>query len=260
MTYEPRRVREIAAQHGISADLVAELAELAMLVELRREAVARLVRWHAAGRPQGNTNRLAFAGHPTVRRIVAATICNLPPPIRHYAVEAVTWRESGRGNGAWFARAHRSRSLPGDVAHEVNLCGRERDEDIPQIAAHEISHGIYWPLELPDDDPDADEQVPIILDAHEALTARILSQRARSEDDKTMDRAVWIGQRVHSELLADRQADAWGHRRRPGAADELELRRHFAELYDRAAEYAAQLDEEASTARRALAGDIGGTP
>jgi hypothetical protein len=202
-------------------------------------SVWRLRRWLEAGRPEADLARLSFIGSYSVREIVRGVVRALPAPVRHYAVEAVTWFEVGRGTEAWCARAPAVRTLAGDVGHVINIDGRARDEAIRGTICHELGHGMSRTVEAEAPPPTA-RVLPDVDDlAVHVLRAKFCGATA---DELGYERARWIGSRVASELRADRQAAAWGFPHHGPGEDEL--RRHFAAKFDEAARLATLAEQD----------------
>lgn len=216
----------------------------ARIVKPTDGAVFRAQRWLDLRRPAGDTNRLAFVGACAVRRIIVNLLLRLHPMVRHYALEAVQWRETGRGCYAWIGRGPARRVLPGDEQHEVNICGAVRDEDLPGVLAHELGHGFHRTVVEEPREPSELTAVLDMLTPREVLAAVVLRHRSARPEEQQYERAVYIGSCVAREQLADAQARAWGAPHR--GPDASELRRQFAAEYDDAARLASTITEDSA--------------
>lgn len=188
------------------------------------EAVFRLRRWFALGRPDADPTRIAFVGSDSVRALVIDVLRQLPVPVRHYAVHHVTWREVGRDAKAFIAATPTKRALPGDAPHEITINGMKTDEELPGLICHELGHGIHRVV--------YDGDIEWSCDPGESLADRI---RRGAENN----RERWLYEQVRHEMLADDMAALWGFGRLE-APSEDELYRQFAFVWDEAADLAAR--------------------
>lgn len=201
-------------------------------------SVFRARRWFDAGRPDAAPERLTFSGSDDVRELVVEVLRSLPAPVRHYAVEAVTWIEVGRGTVAWIGRAPTLRALPGDLCHVVVINGRASNEDLHSVIAHELGHGWHRPVI-------ETEPTFSTLSEREAIAARhLFAKYTGGAKREAADREQWIRACVANEALADAQAAAWGTP--PRGHDLPYLRRHFEAQYEAAAAFADECDRRES--------------
>lgn len=186
-------------------------------------AVFRLRRWIALGKPDADPERIAYKGYDDTRAVIVDVLRRLPAPVRHYAVESVTWREA---DGLYITNVPRHLALPGDGGHEITIEGGVSPRSLPGQIAHEIGHGLHRVVYDGECDWSATCRVRLVDQIREGLATR----------DK------WVGEQVAYEVIADQMAALWGIPRQD-APTEGEYRTHFEREFNRAAAIAFKSSE-----------------
>lgn len=193
--------------------------------ELRSEgSTMRYERWIDAGSPEANLGRLTYQGDDIVRVVLGCVLEVLPPSVRWHAVEWITWRECGRSARGWKGIALPRRDPPGDIGHEITLCGKVDDEALCGIIGHELAHSIHADILL---SPHARAAAPWMPDTERKARRLILGR------DLGLDAEALAQRDADAETLADRTAAAWGLART--AKPDIELQRALAD-YNEASE------------------------
>jgi hypothetical protein len=193
-------------------------------------AIWRLRRWVAAGQPAPDIRRrLSYVGDSEVRAIICDVIAKLPPPVAHYAVEAITWFEAGRGSRAWCCRRPAIRELPGDIGHVIQISSGLALSRIAGTVGHELGHG--WHFDI----VDAESRAEAIAVDEIAVRADAIRYRTFGLDDeqRAAERQRAINAEVAEEMRADAMAALWGVPH--DGLDEATLREIVATRYDSAA-------------------------
>lgn len=149
-------------------------------------------RWEMLGRPDADPTAIEFHGTDAQRDVVVDVLSRLPPAVRHFAVEGITWIGIGPTTKAWTSPAPKLRTLPDDPPTWIVLSRIDAG-----TVAHELGHA--W------------HRVPLAK-LRESSGKSILEARGLDmpEEMDEEHRIRWVSIRVENELIADEQAKAWG--------------------------------------------------